>query len=480
MIVAPSWLWDGETNRPEQGRCLLIEDGRISFSGTIDACRAAAPQAELIEGDLLVLPGMTDAHDHGRGISPTAFGVPDMPLEMWVQDLWKLPALTHYTATYFDGLRLASAGVTTVLHSHNPNDFSKLRQEVLDSARGYNDAGIRCILCPLFIDQNKGVYADREEFIASLPEEIGKPFGGGIHDRIMTIDEYLELIDTLREELHDEIEAGMVQIQLHPNGGQWCSDESLLRMKEYALANGLRIHLHQLETRYQAIYAQKTWGKTFIEHYEDIGFLGPWLSLAHMIWLTEHDLELLKKYEVLPVNNPSSNIRLRSGVFPLREMVERKIPFGLGLDGDTLDDDQDYLREMRIAFFNIGRVGMYSLIDPMVPLKMGGPWGSLVSGRQLSPGTLTPGSDADLVCIDMEALRRPYADDFADVFEILREEIHLHSVDEARFLVHQQVGVVRNAVWQRPKALEQRLVAVVHAYVVDVFCDGFHVDILVF
>ena len=79
-----------------------------------------------------------------------------------------------------------------------------------------------------------------------------------------------------------------------------------------------------------------------------------------------------------------------------------------------------------------------------------------------------------------EVVHGSLADDFADVFEILREEIHLHSVDEARFLVHQQVGVVGNAVWQRPETLEQRLVAVVHAYVVDVFCDGFHVDILVF
>ncbi len=419
IILAPAYLWDGVSKQPVQEICLGIEDGKIIQKDTLQRCRAQMPDAEIIEGDYFVLPGFIDAHDHGRAISPTGFGVPDAPLEMWLQDLWKLPALDHETATYYDGLQLASSGVTTVLHSHNPNDFGRLEEELSKAAKGYRDAGVRCILCPPYLDQNKGIYAQRDDFIRSLPKDMGKAFAGGIHDRIHTMDTYLALLDTLTGKYQKEIAGGLLEFQLHPNGGQWCSDEALLQMKEYALAHHMNIHMHLLETKYQAIYAQKTWGCSFIEHYEKIGFLGPWLSCAHMIWLSDRDQELLKQYEVLPVNNPSSNIRLRSGMFPLRRLVKKEVPVGLGLDGCAFDDDQDYLREMRAAFYNMERVGAESIIENIIPLQMATAWGSKIAGGRLSPGKLEKGLDADFVCISMEELRRPYADGFADVIDLL-------------------------------------------------------------
>ena len=138
-----------------------------------------------------------------------------------------------------------------------------------------------------------------------------------------------------------------------------------------------------------------------------------------MIWITNKDQELLKKYDVLPVNNPSSNIRLRSGIFPLRGLVEKEAPVGLGLDGCAFDDDQDFLREMRTAFYNIECVGSGSIIPNIVPLKMATVWGSKIADGRLSPGTLVEGSDADMVCISLKELKKPYADDFADVLDLL-------------------------------------------------------------
>lgn len=418
-IILPTYLWDGVSEKPETEVGLLVAGEKVIRKGTLRQCLELAPEAEVIQGDYLVLPGFIDAHDHGRGVSPTGFGVGDAPLEMWLQDLWKLPAVDHYTAAYYDGLRLASCGVTTVLHSHNPNSFAHLPEELAHAAMGYLDAGIRCILCPPYLDQNKGIYAQRDEFIASLPENMGKAFRAGIRDKLFDVEEYLILMDTLKGIFHREISQGMIELQLHPNGGQWCSDYALLRMKEYAAAQGMKIHMHLLETKYQAIYAQRKWGRSFIEHYQKIGFLGPWLSCAHIIWINDTDQELLKQYGVLPVNNPSSNIRLRSGIFPLRGLAEKEIPLGLGMDGCAFDDDQDYLREMRTAFYNIESTGAGSVIEYNIPLKMATIWGSRIADGRLSPGTLTEGSDADFVCISMEELCRPYADGFADVFDLL-------------------------------------------------------------
>jgi 5-methylthioadenosine/S-adenosylhomocysteine deaminase len=418
-ILSPAYLWNGISKRPESKTCLLVKGEKIVRNGTLQQCLDEVPDAKVIRGDYLVLPGFIDAHDHGRGISPIGFGVPDAPLEMWFQDLWKIPTVNHYTATYYDGLRLASSGVTTVLHSHNPNNFNCLFEEIINAARGYLNAGLRCILCPPYLDQNKGIYVQRDEFISSLPEDVGKAFRSGIHDKVFDVDAYLMLMDLLREAFRKEISEGFIELQLHPNGGQWCSDDALLRMKEYAVTQGMKIHMHLLETKYQAIYAQKVWGCSFIEHYEKIGFLGPWLSCAHMIWLSDTDQKLLKQHGVLPVNNPSSNIRLRSGVFPLRKLIKKEIPVGLGLDGCTFDDDQDYLREMRTAFYNIESAGAGSMIENIIPLKMATVWGSRIADGRLSPGKLAEGSDADFVCISMNELRKPYADDFADVLDLL-------------------------------------------------------------
>ena len=156
----------------------------------------------------------------------------------------------------------------------------------------------------------------------SLPEPLRTNFAAGIRDRIMTIDEYLELVERIQDGLRKEIDEGWVEVQLHPNGGQWCSDEALLRMKEYALAHGMYIHLHLLETQYQAEYARRTWGKSFIQHYQDIGFLGPWVSFAHAVWLDEEDLQLIAASGAHLVTNPSSNLRLRSGAFNMRRACE--------------------------------------------------------------------------------------------------------------------------------------------------------------
>lgn len=418
-IYAPDFLWDGMTETIEKERAFLVEENTITFVGTLEECLKKDPKAETERGRFLIVPGFVDAHDHGRGISPIGFSVPDMCLEMWLQNLYKIPAISHRLLAYYDGLRLASAGVTTVLHSHNPNRFEGMREEIIDAAKGYSDAGIRSILCPLYLDQNKGIYAEREKFICSLPKDVSEYFRSGIQDKKMTIDEYLELIDSLREDLREEIASGMVEIQLHPNGGHWCSDEALLRMKRYAIDNHMKIHMHLLETRYQKEYAFKSWGCSFISHYEAIGMLGPWLTCAHMVHLEDEDIDLLAQHRVMCINNPSSNIRLRSGMFRLTDLVDADVPVGLGLDGCAYDDDQDYLREIRTAFYNMSGTGVDGCISPYTTLKMATSKGSMIADGRLSEGVIREGAKADFVMISLEQLTRPYADESVDMADLL-------------------------------------------------------------
>lgn len=419
QIIHPRYLWDGSSDHVAQDTAILIVDGKVKGKASANELRVLAPNAELLENDnWLMLPAFIDAHDHGRGVTPSSMGVPDQALEIWLQDLNKLAPIPHETACYFDGVRMAASGVGTVLHSHNPNNFFEMKNEMVAATHGYRAAGLRSILCPLFIDQNKRIYYDRDGFISGLPEPLRTNFAAGIHDRLMPMSDYLALIDETCQALREEIDAGWVEVQLHPNGGQWCSDEAILEMKEYAMAHGMHIHLHLLETQYQAEYARRTWGKSFIQHYEEIGFLGPWVSFAHAVWLSEDDLQLIQASGAVLVNNASSNLRLRSGAFNLKRAEELNLVAGIGMDGCTMDDDQDYLREMRVAWLNNRHNGVDARVDPRFVLKMATSKGARIAARPLSEGVIAEGHHADFVCLNLEKLYYPYAEPDSDPLEM--------------------------------------------------------------
>ena len=420
LLIEPGLLWDGEAGEASKGLAALIKNGRFEAVGRPADLESIAPYAEILKNDSwLMLPAFTDAHDHGRGITPSSMMVPDQALEVWLQDLNKLAAIPHYTACLFDAVRMAACGVGTVLHSHNPNSVTGMKDELAAAARGYRAGGLRSILCPLFIDQNKKIYYGRDEFIAGLPEPLKTSFGGSIRDCIMPLPEYFDLIEATAEELKDDIASGWTELQLHPNGGQWCSDESLMAMKDYAMKRGMHIHLHLLETKYQAEYARRTWGKSFIKHYSDIGFLGPWVSFGHAVWLDEEDLLLIKESGAVLVNNASSNLRLRSGSFDLRRVQELDITAGIGMDGCTIDDDQDFMRELRVCWLNNRYSGVDAGIDPRFVLKMATSKGAKISAKKLSPGVIRAGENADFVCVDMEKVAWPYADPDCDPLALL-------------------------------------------------------------
>lgn len=212
-IFIPRYFWNGTNDEVCTNTAVLVRDNRIEQIDEPEKLRLGYPEAQVLESnDWLMMPAFVDAHDHGRGMSPISFRTPDRALEMWLQDLNKLPAIPHYQACYYDGMRLVSSGVGMVLHSHNPNSFAQIREEMVAAEKGYKDAGIRSILCPLYLDQNKRIYYDRDKFISDLPEPLRTNFAAGIHDKIMNMDEYFQLVEGICEDLADDIKAGWTEV----------------------------------------------------------------------------------------------------------------------------------------------------------------------------------------------------------------------------------------------------------------------------
>jgi cytosine/adenosine deaminase-related metal-dependent hydrolase len=140
-----------------------------------------------------------------------------------------------------------------------------------------------------------------------------------------------------------------VRLLLSPSNLQWVSDDLFQRIKEAARRYGTGIHMHLAETAYQRAYALRTLGKTPVAYLHHLGVLGPELSCAHGVWLSDADLELLADAGSVICHNPSSNLRLRSGIAPVNRMLERGVTVALGADSSGLNDDQELLQEVRLA-----------------------------------------------------------------------------------------------------------------------------------
>ncbi|MDX2136804.1 MAG: amidohydrolase family protein [Chloroflexota bacterium] len=333
---------------------LVIEGERIVATGSYRDLAAQYPDAEQVGGaGYLMLPGMINAHDHGRAFGTASLGVADDILECWLPSLGALPGIPPELAAAWEGVQLLKSGVTATAHSHNPATWEGMAAECPHTLRGYRAAGVRVAFHPPMVDQNQLVYADGERFLAALPPHLRAAARAAMQPPPISHDDYFALCDDLYRNYHDP-ESHLVYIQVSPAGGQWCSDELILRSIEWAWRNETRVQMHMLETRYQREYAHKTWGKSFIRHLDEMGALAASLTLAHMVWVDEDDLPLLALRSVGIAHNPSSNLRLRSGIAPVAKMRNAGIRVGVGLDGHALDDDQDYLRELRLAFTLMG------------------------------------------------------------------------------------------------------------------------------
>jgi cytosine/adenosine deaminase-related metal-dependent hydrolase len=142
----------------------------------------------------------------------------------------------------------------------------------------------------------------------------------------------------------------LVTVQYGPYGLEWCSDALLRLIAERSAITGRRVHMHLLESRIQREYLDHEFPQGPVRYLDEIGLLSERLSVAHCVWLRPDEIDLLAERGVTVSVNSSSNLSLRSGVAPVREMHRRGMPLAMGLDGFSVDDDDDAFREIRLNY----------------------------------------------------------------------------------------------------------------------------------
>jgi guanine deaminase len=164
--------------------------------------------------------------------------------------------------------------------------------------------------------------------------------------------------------------------------------------------------MHLAESKVQAVSGIKRYGTTLTRHVDALGLLGPNFTGAHSVWLDDEDLKVLRDKGASVAHNPSSNLRLGSGIAPLRRMLDLGIAVGIGTDGSATSDNQNIFAAMRAAAY-VSRI-----VEPD-PDRWVGSWevlraatigGAQVLGMDKTIGRVAPGYRADLVFLDMRSV----------------------------------------------------------------------------
>lgn len=214
----------------------------------------------------------------------------------------------------------------------------------------------------------------------------------------------------------------MCKIGFGPLAPQWATDELLRQVRRAADDLGAPIHVHAVQSIFQKAYGLKRFKKTFIAHLNDIGFLGPGLVIGHCVWPTEADIELLAQTDTAVTHHPSCNLRVRNGVSPAFEMLKAGVLVGLGLDGKSINDDDDFIQEMKVCYL-LHRLPSLELDSEHMTSRQVFRMATLNSARLLGFGAqlgrLEAGRWADLILLDYEAMSAPYVDPAHDPIDVV-------------------------------------------------------------
>jgi len=353
----------------------------------------------------LALPAPVNAHDHARPLSTTSFGAAGKPLETWLTRLAAMPAVDPGLAAAAAFGRAARGGVAgAMVHLTRAMGLTDLPEEARAIARAAADVGIRAGFAIALKDRNPLVYGDHGPLLADLAAEDAAAADtvSAIFDRAQPSPrDQIALVEAVAEA------AGGpgFDVQYGPTGVHWCSPALLEAVAEASAATGRRVHMHLLETRHQRDWADATFPQGIVTRLAEIGLLSERLTLAHCVWARPDELELIAAHGATIAVNTSSNLHLKSGIAPVRAMLERGVRVAVGLDGCAFDEDDDALREVRLLRALHAGIAFEDGVSTTDALRAACATGRRSIGAP-DGGVLAPGMAADVLVLDLDRLDR--------------------------------------------------------------------------
>jgi cytosine/adenosine deaminase-related metal-dependent hydrolase len=353
---------------------ILIRHGSIAGIGKVEAqdCRV------IDCSDLIVMPGFVQTHVH---LCQTLFRgqADDLTLLDWLQQkIWPFEAAIDENAIGASArlgiAELIKSGTTCILDMGSIRHYDIVFEEL--ECNGLRAAGGKCLMDhPETVPP--GLLETTAESLAAC-EHLGKTWHG-----------------------RDE---GRLRFAVCPRFAISCTDALLSDASALARDHGYLLHTHASENRDEISLVEKRAGMGNIHFLHRFGFTGQDVALAHCIWLSGTEKQLMADTDTAIAHCPSSNLKLASGVAPVYDYLQRGIRVGLGADGAPCNNNLDMFVEMRLAaLLQKPRYGTAAMKAQEI-IQMATIGGAKVLNLDHEIGSLEIGKKADLIGVVNESI----------------------------------------------------------------------------
>lgn len=374
IIISASWIFTSNS----EGQ--LLSDYSIVIEN--DKIIDLVPQDKVFDEyeandtyqltDYILIPGLINTHTHAAMSLFKGFA-DDLPLQDWLNDyIW--PAEKEFINSSFvkDGSILAlsemiKSGVTTF------NDMYFFPDATAEAVK---ELGVRSNIGLVVLDFPTNYATDPEDYLL-------KGF---------------EFRDKWRNE-------ELITTSIAPHAPYSVSDEAFTLINTYSEELSINIHTHLHETQWEIEDSIEKYGITPVQRLNNLGIIGPSLMAVHCVHLNDQDMATLAKNKASIVHNPSSNMKLGSGIADIAKMLKQNLNISLGTDSSASNNRLDIMEEMRLAALLIkGSTKSPESFSANEAIKMATINGAKALGLESIIGSIEKNKKADLVAIDLNSI----------------------------------------------------------------------------
>jgi cytosine/adenosine deaminase-related metal-dependent hydrolase len=375
-----------DAGRELSGASLFARDGVIEAIGA--AADLPHDADHVVDArNLVVLPGLVNTHHHFyQTLTRNVPAAQNAKLFDWLTTLYpiwaRLDAEAMRVSTAVAIAELLLSGCTTASdHTYLwPNDA-----RVDDQIAVAREMGFR-------------FHASRGSM------SVGRSQGGLPPDSVVeSEDAILADCERVIAAYHDPARYAMTRIVLAPCSPFSVSEELMRESVALARKHGLHSHTHLAETRDEEAFCLERYGRRPVELAEELGWIGDDVWHAHMVWPSADEVARLGRTRTGVAHCATSNMRLGSGIAPLRALVDAGARVGLGVDGSASNDGSHLLAEARQAMYLARVLEAPAAFDAREILRVATRGGASVLGRD-DIGYLAPGMAADVIGVRTDTL----------------------------------------------------------------------------
>lgn len=363
-----------------------------------------------------VIPGFMNCHTHlyqtfGRGL------MDDLHITQWLELIWQYPKLFSSEAIYYstligaiESIKSGSTVVAELIGDGLPEDII---------AQAITDVGLRLVFGKMGNDYPEGENTPVKPTEISLQEN----------------EEFFKKWNNKND--------GMITVKFSFAGLPACSKELVRGIRELSKKYRVGIHAHAAEGKEPTEQVKKRFGKGEIEALNDLGVLGPTTQLAHVVWLSEEEIEILAKTGTSVIYCPSTNCKITDGISPMYKMWDSGVNITFGVDGAASSSNHDILLEARFGSLLQKVTSLDAKVfDAPSIFKMLTINGSKALGLEGIVGKIEEGYKADLIIVDSNNSYKFLSEDIQLnnlVYGVTGEEIINDVIINGKFMVKNKV-----------------------------------------